>query len=229
MNVLEMQNVSFSSSTSKIINDVNLSIQEGTITEIYGASGGGKSVLLKLLAGILVPSSGRVLYYGKDIENMSHTEDLKFRKNCAFVFQNSALWSNQTIGQNIMLPLQIHFPKMNAEERNERIKKICQKVEYTKSLNLRPSDISDGEQKKVALARAMVIEPKVLFLDECTLSLDDHSAEVVMAGLHEYVDSGNTIIYISHNEKFRWEFPGYMYELYDGQAILHEIDLDDLR
>lgn len=229
MNVLEMQNVSFSSSTATIIKDVNLSIEEGTVTEIYGASGGGKSVLLKLLAGILVPSSGKVLYYGKDIENMSHNEDLKFRKNCAFVFQNSALWSNQSIGQNIMLPLQIHYPKMNTEERNERIQEICRKVEYTKSLNLRPSDISDGEQKKIALARAMVIEPKVLFLDECTLSLDDHSAEVVMEGLHDYVNAGNTIVYISHNEKFRWEFPGYMYELYDGQAILHEIDLDDLR
>ncbi len=229
MAVIEMKNVTFNANSIDIIKDANMEIREGTITEIYGSSGSGKSILLKLLAGIVIPTHGKVLYNGKDIESMSYHEDLKFRHNCAFVFQNSALWSNQTIGQNIMLPLQIHNPKMGLEERNERIQNVCKQVNYTKSLNVRPSDISDGEQKKIALARALVIEPKLLFLDECTLSLDDRSSETVINLLHDYVDRGNTIVYISHNEKFRWEFPGFMYEIRNGTPELQEIDIDDLR
>lgn len=229
MAILEMKDVSFTPNGTEIIKNANVEIQEGSITEIYGSSGSGKSILLKMLAGIVIPTQGKVLYNGKDIESMSYHEDLKFRHNCAFVFQNSALWSNQTIGQNIMIPLQVQNPKMKLAERNERIQEVCRKVNYTKSLNVRPSDISDGEQKKIALARALVIEPKVLFLDECTLSLDDRSAEVVMDLLHKYVDSGNTIVYISHNERFRWEFPGFMYEIKHGTPEYKEIDIDDLR
>lgn len=229
MSVIEMKNVSFAPSKSTIIKNANIEINEGTITEIYGPSGSGKSVIIKMLAGIIEPTSGNVLYNGKDLKSLTYHEELAFRHNCASVFQNSALWSNQTIGQNIMLPLQIHYPKMKLAERNEHIQEVCRRIDYTKSLNARPSDISDGEQKKIALARALIINPKLLLLDECTLSLDDRSSEIVIDLLHDYVNAGNTIVYISHNQKFRWEFPGYLYEIKNGTPKLQEIDIEDLR
>jgi len=229
MILFKVQNVSFVSQQHTIVNNVSFEIEKGSINEFHGPSGGGKSTLLKLTAGILIPTQGSVLYNNKDIQTMTRSEDLHFRKECSFVFQDSALWANQTILQNIQLPLQIHFPKMSAGERSERINAVCAKVGYDKDLNVRPSDLSAGEQKKIALARALVSEPQTLFLDECTSSLDDGSAKVMTHLLHQYVSDGNTIVYISHNEKFRWEFPGLLFEVNNGQVQEKAIDIDDLR
>ena len=229
MALFTIEDICFASMEKNIIDHVSFEIAQGSITEIHGSSGGGKSTLLKIIAGLLLPSEGEVYYKGKSLSSMSVIEDRAFRKACAFVFQDSALWANQTIAQNIMLPLQVHFPKMKQEERMERIQEVCKKVDYTKDLNVRPADLSVGEQKKIALARALVAEPQVLFLDECTSSLDDMSAQVVMRLLHRYVKDGNTIIYISHNEKFRWEFPGALFEVENGKVFEKSIDIDDLR
>ena len=131
--------------------------------------------------------------------------------------------------QNVLLPVQIHFPKIKKDEQVERVKKICEIVEYDKDMNLRPADLSAGEQKKIAFARALVCEPNVLFLDECTTSLDDYSANNFIKILHEFMSKGNTIIFISHSEKFRWEFSGTLYEVKNGNVELQSIDIDDLR
>ena len=111
----------------------------------------------------------------------------------------------------------------------DMIRSVCASVKYDRDINSRPADLSAGEQKKIAFARALISGPKVLFLDECTANLDDQNAQVIIRLLHEYVDKGNTIIYISHNEKFRWEFPGYLYEIKGGRAEMQSIDIDDLR
>lgn len=229
MALLKMDEVSFASRGISIIDSVSLAIQEGTVTEFHGPSGGGKSTLLKLLAGILVPVEGTVYYQDKDIASMSRQDDLEFRKDCSFVFQDSALWANQTIAQNLLLPLQVHFPKQSTEQHMDMIRSVCASVKYDRDINSRPADLSAGEQKKIAFARALISGPKVLFLDECTANLDDQNAQVIIRLLHEYVDKGNTIIYISHNEKFRWEFPGYLYEIKGGRAEMQSIDIDDLR
>ena len=166
MSLFEMKNVTFTSRKFEVVNNVSLKIENGTVTEFHGPSGGGKSTLLKMLAGIIIPVEGNVFYKSKDINLMSRQEDLVFRKECSFVFQDSALWANQTIMQNVLLPVQIHFPKIKKDEQVERVKKICEIVEYDKDMNLRHADLSAGEQKKIAFARALVCEPNVLFLDE---------------------------------------------------------------
>ena len=111
----------------------------------------------------------------------------------------------------------------------EKVKSVCGRVGYERDLNLRPADLSAGEQKKIALARALISEPKTLFLDECTASLDDKSVRVVSQILHEYISEGNTIMYISHSEQFRWEFSGVLFEVSGGTVHKKAIDLDDLR
>lgn len=229
MALFTVDSVTFNSNLVSILRQISFEISQGTVVEFHGPSGSGKSVLLKIVAGILMPTDGFVLYNGKKITDMSRQEDLLFRKQCAFVFQDSALWANQTISQNLMLPLQVHFPKMDGNERNERIRNVCNKVCYTRDLNVRPADLSVGEQKKIAFARALICEPNVLFLDECTASLDDKSAQVIMKLIHEFIDKGNTVLYISHNEQFRWEFPGTLYELENGSARQQDVEIDDLR
>ncbi len=216
MALFTVENVEFESRTAQIVKGVSLSIEKGSTTILSGRSGGGKSTLLKMIAGILVPTSGRVLFEGKDIQNMSKEANLAFRRRCSFVFQDSALWANQNIIQNLTLPLQIHFPKMKQEERVKLVHEVCSKVGYDRDLTLRPVDLSTGEQKKIAFARAIICDPEVLFLDECTESLDKKGSEIIIRLLHDFIDKGNTIIYISHHSSFVNEFPGINYYIDNG-------------
>ena len=216
MALFKLENVEFSSSNKKLINGISLEIEKGTTTAFAGRSGCGQSTLLKIAAGILIPTKGDVYFEDKKIHDMSVKENLSFRKKTAFVFQDSALWANQSIIQNLSLPLQIHFPKMNSEERTFTIQSICAMVGYDRDLNLRPVDLSIGEQKKIAFARAMICGPEILFLDECTESLDKKSGRVIMELLHNFLSQGNTIIYVSHSTSFVTEFPGRVFHLEEG-------------
>jgi len=214
--LFSVDNVTFHSRTNPVVKGISLDIQRGSITALVGKSGCGKSTLLKLISGILVPSSGKVLYEGKDIQTMNRHENLAFRKNCSYVFQDSALWANQDIMSNLSLPLLTHFPEMSAEDRKFAVDSICAMVNFDKPLSLRPSDLSMGEQKKIAFARAMVTGPEVLFLDECTESLDRKATAIIIDLLHNFVQQGNTIIYVSHSSSFINEFKGDMHTLEGG-------------
>ena len=101
MALLEMKNVSFYDDLTSVVHDTSLSIEKGSVTALLGEPGGGKSTVLKLLAGIMIPSSGTVYAEGKDYTRMSTKENLAFRKKSAFMFQNSALWANQSLYQNL--------------------------------------------------------------------------------------------------------------------------------
>lgn len=214
--LLELKNVSFASRDIQIINDLNISVERGTTTAILGQSGSGKSTVLKLLAGLLVPSRGKLLYKGADVATMSMNQQLQFRKESAFVFQDAALWANQNIQQIMELPLKIHFPDSTAKERLLAVRETLQAVGYTRNIALRPADLSAGEQKKVALARALVYKPEILFLDECTASLDQRSASKIMRILKNLQSNGCTIMYVSHDDDFIEAFQGTVLIIKDG-------------
>ena len=216
MALLTVEDVKFSSRTQEIIKGVSMEIEKGSTTVLIGKSGCGKSTLLKLLAGILVPSEGRVLFDGHDIETMTNAQNKEFRRRSAFVFQDAALWANQDIYHNLSIPLQVHFPKMSHEERLFAVQGICAMVNYSRPLTLRPVDLSACEQKRIAFARAMSCGPEILFLDEITASMDRRGMELIMNLLHNFVDQGNTLVYVSHNATFITEFPGNMIYVEDG-------------
>ncbi len=216
MALFTLEDVKFNSRSGSVVNGISLEIEKGSVTVLVGKSGCGKSTLLKLIAGILVPAGGKVLYNSKDIQMMNSVENRAFRKNCSFVFQDSALWANQDIMSNLSLPLQTHFPAMGKQERLEKIKAVCELINYERALTLRPSDLSMGEQKKIAFARAIICDPEVLFLDECTESLDRKGTARIYSILHDFIDRGNTVIYVSHNSSFISEFPGVMHTIEKG-------------
>lgn len=217
MALFDVRNISFSQNGKSIVDDISLTIESGTVNGFVGKSGCGKTTLVKLISGILVPTSGSSLFEGRDIQTMSKNRNLIFRKKCSFVFQDSALWANQDIMSNLMLPLQIHFPKMSMEERQFTVNSICAMVNFTKPLNLRPADLSTGEQKKVAFARAMICGPEILFLDEVTSGLDEASCEIIVSLLKNFVENGNTLLYVSHDNDFINEFPGNLFVIEDGK------------
>ena len=168
MSVFKMINVCFEDNGQKIIRNVSHYIEENTVTAFLGKPGSGKSTALKLLAGLITPTSGSITFEDKEIHAMTIKENEQFRKKAAFMFQDSALWANQDIYHNLELPLLTHYPGMSPKERKERIKQYTELVDYTKPLIVRPAALSIGEQKKISFARALICQPDILFLDEPT-------------------------------------------------------------
>ena len=199
MAILGMRNVCYEDNNQKIIREVSHFIDQSTVTAFLGKPGSGKSTALKLLAGLIPPSSGTVTFEDKDLHTMNHKQNLDFRKRASFMFQDSALWANQDIYHNLELPLQLHYPDMEAKERKERILKYTQLVEYNKSLIIRPAGLSIGEQKKISFARALICEPEILFLDEPTESIDDKTEDLFISILKGFIAENKTVVFVSHD------------------------------
>jgi len=231
MDILSLKNVSFFPQGTRIIEKVDLEIEEGKTTALVGPSGCGKSTLLKLTAGLIVPTSGEVHYRGRDIAAMNRLQNLEFRRESAFVFQDSALWANQNLQQILELPLKIHYPEMDAKNRQKRIDEVMSTVGYKRSLGIRPSALSMGEQKLIAFGRAMLCKPNLLFLDEWTESLDDTAARRLVSLVKKRKLEHNTIVFVSHNMGMIQDLADHIVMLVDGHIrikVTHEeIDTDE--
>jgi ABC-type lipoprotein export system ATPase subunit len=217
-NIIELNNVGFSALDGKIIHGVDIGFKEGKTTAIVGPSGGGKSTVLKLSAGLLVPDHGEVLYKGNKIAAMNRNENLEYRRESAFVFQDSALWANQNLFQILELPLRIHYPQMEKKARIERIKEVAALVGYKKDLEIRPSRLSMGEQKLIAFARAMLCKPSLLYLDEWTESLDETSGDRLVNIVKQKQKDGASVLFVCHDMRIIKDIADYIVVIVDGKA-----------
>jgi ABC-type multidrug transport system ATPase subunit len=215
--IIELKNVSFSAQEGNIIDNVSIKFKASKTTAIVGPSGGGKSTVLKLAAGLLVPDQGEILYKDKNIAFMERGENLEFRRDGAFVFQDSALWANQSLFQILELPLKIHYPEMSSKQCGERIKSVTELVGYRKNLNIRPAGLSMGEQKLIAFARAMLCKPSLLFLDEWTESLDETAADRLIDIVRRKQREGATILFVSHDLRIIMDLADFVVVIIDGK------------
>ena len=223
MPLFEMQEISFIANDYTIIEDLSLTVEEGTITAFLGEPGGGKSSALKLIAGIITPTTGRLLFNGKDVSMMTRKENEEYRIRTGFMFQNSALWQNQNVYQNLELPLQIHFPKMSAAERKKRIYEVFSLVGCEKPITIRPAGLSIGERKMIGFARAIICNPDILFLDEPTESLDKRTRDIFVSMLKDFCyNKKHTLIYVSHDTNFIKAFDGNQY-IFDSGIVTDKI------
>jgi phospholipid/cholesterol/gamma-HCH transport system ATP-binding protein len=227
-NMLELKNISYTAQEETIVRNISMTFTEGTTTAIIGPSGGGKSTSLKLAAGFIVPTEGSVLYRGKDIQTMSRAENFAFRGESAFVFQDSALWANQTIRQILELPLRIHFPLMSGADMQRRIIDEAENVGYKRSLDIRPADLSIGEQKLIAYARAVIYRPRLLYLDEWTESLDEAAARRLVSLVKHEKSRGTTILFVSHDFSIVDELADNLYMIIGGENGLFS-SMDEIR
>ncbi|MDR1837115.1 MAG: ATP-binding cassette domain-containing protein [Treponema sp.] len=216
--IIELKSVGFSAQEGKIVEDVSIRFESSKTTAIVGPSGCGKSTVLKLSAGLLVPDEGEVYYKGANIAQMNRAENLEFRREGAFVFQDSALWANQDLFQILELPLKIHFPDMTRKERAEQIRAITAQVGYRKELEIRPSRLSMGEQKLIAFARAMLCSPSLLFLDEWTESLDETAAERLIDIVRKKKREGSSILFVSHDMRIIMDLADFVVVIVDGKV-----------
>jgi ABC-type multidrug transport system ATPase subunit len=218
--IIEMKNVSFVAQNRLIVRDFSHQFEEGKTTALVGPSGSGKSTVLKLSAGLLVPTSGEISFRGRDIFYMDREETLSFRREGAVVFQDSALWANQSLYQCLELPLRIHFPKITARERENRIQTVLDEVGFRRDLSVRPSALSMGEQKLIAFARAMICRPTLLYLDEWTESLDDSAAQRLLQLVRRQQQEDHTIIFVSHDFRIIKSMADYVLMILGGQFFL---------
>ena len=218
--VIELNNVSYIAEGTRRVKNITFEFEEGKTTALIGPSGGGKSTLLKLSAGLFAPTEGEVLFRGRNIARMGRTENLAFRREAAMVFQDSALWANQNLFQILELPLQVHFPAMTRQERERRIESTVAAVGYKKDLGIRPAQLSMGEQKLLAFARAMICHPRLLYLDEWTESLDQSAAERLMDLVNKLKGEGVTIILVTHNIQVIHNLADIVIMILGGQIFL---------
>jgi ABC-type multidrug transport system ATPase subunit len=218
--ILELDNVSFAAQNRVVVKNFSYQFEEGKTTALVGPSGSGKSTVLKLSAGLLVPSAGEIRYRGMNVFDMNREENLAFRRWGSMVFQDSALWANQNLYQILELPLRIHFPEMTGPERENQIQQVLGEVGYRRDLSVRPSALSMGEQKLIAFARAIIIKPRLLYLDEWTESLDDSAARRLIGLVRRIRQRDGTIIFVSHDFRIVKELADYVLMILGGQFFL---------
>jgi ABC-type glutathione transport system ATPase component len=218
--ILELDNVSFTAQNRLVVRNFSYQFEEGKTTALVGPSGSGKSTVLKLSAGLLVPSTGEIRYQGLNVFTMNRTANLEFHRWSSMVFQDSALWANQDLYRILELPLQIHFPWMTGLERENRIQEVLEEVGYRRDLSIRPAALSMGEQKLIAFARAIVIRPHLLYLDEWTESLDDSAAQRLIGLVRRMQREKNTIIFVSHDFRIVRELADDVLMILGGQFFL---------
>ena len=191
---ISMEHVTILYGERPVLDDVNLQIPPGRTTVVIGASGSGKSILLKVMAGLLPPNRGTVRKNGKSLMQLTEKEEIEFRRRSGFVFQDSALWANRTIEQNVRFPLEVHFPEMSPIEMKRRVESYLREVGYEDRRDFRPSQISSGEQKMVSFARALITDPEFLFLDTPMVGIDTSSAKPIQAIIKKLHKQSRTIV-----------------------------------
>ncbi len=176
--MIEVRNLTKSFGDKVVLDNINVTFETGKTNLIIGQSGSGKTVLVKNLVGLLQPTSGEVLYDGRDFIRMSKKEKVQMRREMGMIFQSAALFDSLNVLENVMFPLDM-FSTMNYRERIKRAQECLDRVNLIEAQQKYPGEISGGMQKRVAIARAIVMNPKYLFCDEPNSGLDPKTSLVI--------------------------------------------------
>lgn len=176
--MIEIRNISKSFEDKKVLQDVSATMLAGKTNLIIGTSGSGKTVLMKLMVGLMTPDQGSVLYEGTDITHIDPKGLKEIRTQIGMLFQGSALFDSQTVEQNVMFPLDM-FTNKTRREKRQRANEVLARVNLEDANRKYPAEISGGMKKRVALARAIVLNPKYLFCDEPNSGLDPKTSIVI--------------------------------------------------
>ena len=203
----------------KVLGGIDLQIEEGKTTVIIGRSGGGKSVLLKHIIGLLRPDSGQVLIDGTDIAKLGESKLNEIRKKFGMLFQEAALFDSMTVGENVAFPLREHT-RMKEKEIRETVADRLHSVGLTGVEEKMPSELSGGMRKRVGLARAIAMHPQIVLFDEPTTGLDPVMTEAINRLIIDTQKKFNlTCVVISHDIQSIFEIGDRIAMLYEGKII----------
>ncbi len=176
--MIEAKNISKSFGDNKVLKDMSIRFEKGKTNLIIGESGSGKTVLMKCLVGLYEVDEGQIFFDGRDFSHMSFRERKNIRKELGMLFQGGALFDSLTVEENVMFPLTM-YTDQTMEEKKERVNFCLKWVNLDNVNKLFPSELSGGMTKRVAIARAISMNPKYLFCDEPNSGLDPHTAGVI--------------------------------------------------
>ena len=198
--VIELVHLQKQFGENTVLRDINLSVSKGEVLSIIGASGSGKSTMLRCINLLETPSSGQILYHGKDIS--SHDMNLsQYRAKVGMVFQSFNLFNNMTALNNCITG-QVSVLKHSREEAEATAMKYLERVGMAPYINARPSQLSGGQKQRVAIARALAMEPEALLFDEPTSALDPQMVGEVLDVMRSLADDGLTMIVVTHEMAF---------------------------
>ena len=181
--MIEIKNLHKSFNDKEVLHDINITFEDGKTNLIIGQSGSGKTVLMSNIVGLLEPTKGEILYDGRDFVTMSKKEKVLMRREMGMIFQSAALFDSMSVLENVMFPLDM-FSTMTLRERKHRAMECLERVNLMGAENKYPGEISGGMQKRVAIARAIVLNPRYLFCDEPNSGLDPKTSLVIDELLH---------------------------------------------
>ena len=182
-----------------VLNDINFTFDNGKTNLIIGQSGSGKTVLMKCLVGLFTPEQGEVLYDDRNLISMGKKEKQALRREMGMIFQSAALFDSLTVLENVMFPLDM-FSNMTNRERIRRAQFCLDRVNLTDAQDKYPGEISGGMQKRVAIARAIVLQPKYLFCDEPNSGLDPKTSLVIDELIHDITTEYNMTTVINTHD-----------------------------
>jgi phospholipid/cholesterol/gamma-HCH transport system ATP-binding protein len=219
MPIIQLEKVSKSFGKFSVLKDLDLVLEKDKVNIIIGRSGGGKSVLIKHIIGLLKPDQGRVLIQGEDIVPMKERQMSLIRRRFGMLFQEAALFDSFSVEENVAFPLREHTRKSTAEIK-ETVEARLSSVGLAGMGGKMPSELSGGMRKRVGLARALAMDPQIVLFDEPTSGLDP----VMAAAINDLIlrtqrDFGATCVVISHDIVATMKIADRIYMLYDGKII----------
>lgn len=215
--MIEVKHVNKSFGDHQVLKDVTTTFEKGKVNLIIGASGQGKSVLAKCVVGLHEVDSGEILYDGRDFTKMSRLDRKDIRKEIGMLFQGSALFDSLTVEQNVMFPLSM-FTKMSKKEMLHRANTCLERVNLVGKNKLFPSECSGGMQKRIAIARAISMNPRYLFCDEPNSGLDPQTSILIDNLIREITYEYNiTTVVITHDMNSVVEIGDTVRFIYQGQ------------
>lgn len=197
--MIEIRNLYKSFGEKEVLRDINATFGNGKTNLIIGQSGSGKTVLMKNIVGLLEPTSGEVLYDERDFIKMSKHDKMMMRREMGMIFQNAALFDSMTVIENVMFPLDM-FSGMTLRERRKRAQVCLDRVNLIDAQQKFPGELSGGMQKRVAIARAIALNPKYLFCDEPNSGLDPKTSLVIDELLHGITQEYDTTTIINTHD-----------------------------
>lgn len=213
-NILEIRHLGKSFGSHEVLRDIDFNVKKGDVISIIGASGSGKSTLLRCINLLETPSSGEILYHGRDVAGRGVNAP-EYRSHVGMVFQSFNLFNNMTVLQNCMVG-QMKVLKRGKEEARQQALKYLEKVGMAPYINAKPRQISGGQKQRVAIARALAMDPEVLLFDEPTSALDPEMVGEVLSVMQALAREGMTMLVVTHEMAFARDVSSQVVFMHQG-------------
>lgn len=217
---LSLKNVSVAFNQEFILEHVNFDIHHGETILVVGPSGGGKTVLLKTMAGVYKPTTGQVTCEGEDWQNLQSDEKRKLAEKIGVQFQKSALFDSLDVFENVAFPIREHHPEYTEQWINDRVEFCLKSVNLWDAKNLMPHEISGGMKQRLSIARAISLNPEILFYDDPTAGLDPLNTDQMLQLILQLKKQNNsTLIIVTHDMNIAYQLAGRIFLVANKEVI----------